>query len=84
MTRKHNYDKESKTQPTKQGGKKVWADIFVGDETKRREKRRKRIAAMKAKKTKTSQQKMIDKKDLGWKAVKEQQKKKKMLKDAGK
>jgi len=62
----------------------AWADIFVGDETKRREKRRKRIAAMKAKKTKTSQQKMIDKKDLGWKAVKEQQKKKKMLKDAGK
>ena len=61
-----------------------WKDIFVGDETKRREKRKKRIAAMKAKKTKSSQQKMIDNKDLGWKAVKEQQKKKKMLKDAGK
>lgn len=62
----------------------AFKDIFVGDETKRREKRKKRIAKLKAIKKKSSRQKMIDRKDLGWKAVKEQKKKRKMLKDAGK
>ncbi len=62
----------------------AWTDVFVGDEAARRKKRKKRIEKLKKRTTKSSKQKMIDKKDVGWKAVETQRKKKRMLKKAGK
>ena len=61
-----------------------WTDVFVGDEAERRKRRKKKIDKLKKRKTKSSKQKMIDKKDVGWKAVETQRKKKRMLKEAGK
>ena len=60
-----------------------WLNVFVSDE-KRKEKRRKRIKKLKAKKTPDPKEKYIKDKKVGYKAVKEQRKKKRMLQEAGK
>ena len=61
-----------------------WLNVFIGDKEKRREIRKKRIKKNKAKKTPDPKDDIIKKKKLGYKAVKTQRKKKKMLEDAGK
>ena len=65
-----------------------WLNIFVGDKTEQRKKRRKKlkkkIAKMKANPGKDTKEDIIKNKKLGYKAVKAQRKKKRMLKDAGK
>jgi len=61
-----------------------WTDIFVGDEKKRRETRKKRIKKLKDKNTPDPKEDYIKKKKLGHKAVKTQRKKKRMLEEAGK
>ena len=60
-----------------------WLSIFIGDETKRKEKRRKRIKKLKEKDTPDPKEDYIKKKKLGHKAVKAQRKKKKMMEEAG-
>jgi len=60
-----------------------WLQIVIGEKSKRRDKRRKRIKKLKKKNTPDPKEDYIKKKKLGHKAVKAQRKKKRMLQKAG-